>query len=312
MNRELMIRNCFDAKSELSISNEKYIKFTKELFNFLLKMDIEDGDSSQHPLEYYKKVISCSIIVKEKGIAAGLDEISFLLKEEGLGLHTNFKDGDEINIGDELYLIRGEAGKILSIERTVLNILQRLCGIASLTKKYTEKIKRSDCFVMGTRKTLWGYWDKQAVRCGGGLSHRLNLADAAMLKENHLSLLKSSNKENLLEFGLSEIIKNSPNLRFVEVEVTSIEEFWYVVKNLVELEKNIPGVIMFDHFKPEQIKSLIRELKQKGLYDKILLEASGNITLKTIYEYSKSGIDVVSSGALTHSAPGLDLSLIFN
>ncbi len=312
MNRELMIRNCFDAKSELSISNEKYIKFTKELFNFLLKMDIEDGDSSQHPLEYYKKVISCSIIVKEKGIAAGLDEISFLLKEEGLGLHTNFKDGDEINIGDELYLIRGEAGKILSIERTVLNILQRLCGIASLTKKYTEKIKRSDCFVMGTRKTLWGYWDKQAVRCGGGLSHRLNLADAAMLKENHLSLLKSSNKENLLEFGLSEIIKNSQNLRFVEVEVTSIEEFWYVVKNLVELEKNIPGVIMFDHFKPEQIKSLIRELKQKGLYDKILLEASGNITLKTIYEYSKSGVDVVSSGALTHSAPGLDLSLIFN
>ena len=312
MDRKEKILQCFDASDELLVNNKKYEDFTLKLFDFLLEMDMGKGDATQFPARLYRKKIECVIVSKEAGVIAGLSEIELILKTHHVKMLTDFSDGDKIKCGNILIKLYGKAGDILALERTILNILQRLCGIATMTAKYKEKIKRDDCFVIGTRKTIWGFWDKRAVQCGGGLSHRLNLEDAAMLKENHLNILKTSNEKDKFLFGLKEIITNNPNLRFIEVEVTNEEEFWKVAYSFSKLITNIPKVIMFDHFTIFQIKKLIYELDTKGLYDDILLETSGNITLNSIEDFAKSGVDVISSGALTHSVTGLDLSLLFD
>jgi len=312
MARKEKILSCFDATEELKLGNQFYQDFTVRLFDFLLESDLGGGDASQFPPKAYHEQIECAIVVKENGIAAGLEEIQFLLQRHNIKSLTTIKDGDKINIGDVLMKIRGEAGDILSLERTILNILQRLCGIATMTSNYKARISSDECYVIGTRKTLFGFWDKKAVQCGGGLSHRLNLEDAAMLKENHLDILNKTGCDDCLDKGLQEIVKNNQTLRFVEVEVTSEEEFWKIAYALMRVQKNVHKVIMFDHFTIHQIKKIINEMQIKGIYDDILLEASGNITLESIGDFAESGVDVISSGALTHSVTGLDLSLLFD
>ncbi len=298
--------------NELRLQNEFYQDFTLRLFDFLIESDLGQGDASQFPVKAYKEQVECAIVVKENGIAAGLEEIQFLLKKHGIKSLTTIKDGDKIKTGDVLMKIRGESGDVLSLERTILNILQRLCGIATMTADYNSRIRQEGCFVSGTRKTLFGFWDKKAVQCGGGLSHRLNLEDAAMLKENHLDILNKTGCDDCLDKGLEEVVKNNENLRFIEVEVTDEEQFWKVAYALVRLQYDVNKVIMFDHFTIHQIKKIINEMQIKGIYDNILLEASGNITLESIADFARSGVDVVSSGALTHSVTGLDLSLLFD
>ncbi|MFP4547101.1 MAG: carboxylating nicotinate-nucleotide diphosphorylase [Fidelibacterota bacterium] len=312
MDRNEKILTCFDTTDELTITNEFYQDFTKRLFSFLIESDLGVGDASQFPAKAYQQRVECAIIVKENGVAAGLEEIQFLLKKHGIESVTETKDGDNIKLGDVLMKIRGEAGRILALERTILNILQRLCGIATMTANYRSRIKRDNCYVIGTRKTLFGYWDKKAVQCGGGLSHRLNLEDAAMLKENHLDILDKTGCDDCLDKGLEEVVKNNEKLRFVEVEVTDEKQFWKVAYSLVRLQYDVNKVIMFDHFTIHQIKKIINEMQIKGIYDDILLEASGNIDLESIGAFAESGVDVVSSGALTHSVTGLDLSLLFD
>lgn len=312
MDRKKQILKCFDASDELTMNNPEYEKFTRRLFDFLLEMDLGEGDATQYPAKFYEKTVECAIIVKEKGVVAGLEEVTLLLTANGIQVTKNYQDGDRVKIGDVLMILSGQAGKILALERTILNVLQRLCGIATMTSRYRERIPGEDTFIIGTRKTLWGFWDKRAVQCGGGLTHRLNLQDAAMLKENHLNLLKTSQEEKYLNVGLENIVKNNPRLRFVEVEVTDEKEFWQAAYALDQLHTAIPKVIMFDHFTLAQIKKNISEMELKGLYAGILLEASGNITLDSVGKFAESGVDVISSGALTHSVPGLDLSLLFD
>lgn len=312
MERRGKILKCFDAQNELSVENEKYRDFTLRLFNFLLESDLGDGDASQFPSEAYKEKIECTVVVKEQGVVAGLDEVRYILKQFGIKTTTDFKDGDKAGIGKILLKLNGEAGRILALERTVLNILQRLCGIATMTAKYTARVNRENCFVIGTRKTLFGLWDKRAVRCGGGLSHRLNLEDAAMLKENHLNILKKYDRLDDLHEALEAVVQSNKSLRFIEVEVTNEEEFWQVLRQLLRIKEDIYKVIMFDHFTIHQIKTIINELQLKGIHDDILLEASGNIDLNSVSDFAQSGVDVISSGALTHSVKGLDLSLLFS
>lgn len=310
--RKKSIKKCFDARSELEIKNKNYRDFIIGFFNYFLDLDLEAGDASQFPPQIYQTETSAIIKAKESGIIAGLDEIGIILESKKILFESYFRNGDTVNSGDVMLRISGKASTLLALERTILNVLQRLCGIATITAKYSDKIKSESCFVVGTRKTLWSKLDKRAVQCGGGLTHRLNLADAAMLKENHLSALKKSNHKSPILEGIREIIANQPNLRFIEVEVTSEEEFWQIVKIYNALETRTFKVIMFDHFTPENISKLIADLKQKGYYDNILFEASGNITLETISDYADCGVDVISSGALTHSVTGLDLTMLID
>ncbi len=312
MTRSNKILACFNAEKKLSIENKEYQEFATGLFNFLLDADIGRGDASQYPADAYKKRVECAIVAKERGIVSGVDIIRFLLDKYKVKSLTDFSEGDTIDVGQILLKIQGDAGTILALERTILNILQRLCGIATMTSKYKHCIQRDDCYIIGTRKTLFGLWDKKAVQAGGGLSHRLNLKDGAMLKENHLNLLRATGDDDYLLDGLKAVLKNNKALRFIEVEVTSEEEFWTVTKSMLRLNSDIHKVIMFDHFTIGRIKTIIEAMQRKGIYNEILLEASGNVDLNSVGKYAESGVDVISSGALTHSVKGLDLSLLFD
>jgi nicotinate-nucleotide pyrophosphorylase (carboxylating) len=164
--------------------------------------------------------------------------------------------------------------------------------------------------VAATRKTLWGIIDKSALQYGGGLTHRLGLSDAAMLKENHLAVLRKSGNPQALPHALRSIVRNDPLLSFVEIEVTNDDEFRQAVAAFRNLTTDVYRVIMFDHFKPEKIRDLVATTKAEGVYSEILFEASGNITLETIRNYADAGVDVVSVGALTHSVKSTDYSLL--
>ena len=310
MSRTDDVRRCFDNTQKISLQNNEYKSYVEQTFEHALRHDLKNGDISQSPPELYDHEIEANIVTKTRGVLAGLNELIHILKNYELKVTSYFTDGEEVNNNEIVLSMEGKISQILSLERTVLNFLQRLCGIAKKTKIFADQIGETDCFIMGTRKTIWGMWDKRAVQCGGGLTHRLGLYDAAMLKENHLKILKNRNGSRAIKNCLDNIIsQKSP--RFVEVEVTNIREFRKIANILTNLDNSIPKVIMFDHFSPIKIKGAISEAKEKGYYQKIFFEASGNITLDNVKDYAKSGVDVISSGSLTHSVKSLDLSMLF-
>ena len=312
MTRTERIRKVFDATGELTPENRTYRRFALSVLNRLISFDIGKGDVSAFPEIVYRQPAEAFIIAKSPAIVAGLAETTMFLNEFYLTGETKFRNGDAIAPGETLLKICGNTDEILAVERTILNVLQRLSGIATATKEYTERIAGTDCFVVATRKTLWGMLDKSAVQHGGGLSHRLGLYDAAMLKENHLAALRHSGQPNVIRDSVQAIIQRHPHLRFIEIEVRSEDEFWEITDIFKSLETSVPKVIMFDHFQPIAISPIVAELDRRNLHDEIFLEASGNITLETISDYAKSGVDVVSVGALTHSVKSADFSLLFS
>lgn len=310
MNRKEKIIQCFDNRTEISLQNQEYVDFVKQTFKNSLNNDIKSGDASQLPRKLYQYETRANIIAKQTGIIGGLEEIVHILKSFELNIETFFEDGERIDNNEIMLTISGKISQLLKLERTILNFLQRLCGIATKTKKFADQINHTDCFVIGTRKTIWGMWDKKAVQCGNGLSHRIGLYDAAMLKENHLKILKQENGFQAIKSSIENIIETK-NPRFIEVEVTSLREFRKISELLAGIDDKTPKVIMFDHFSPTKIKGCLEEAQENKQYDKIFFEASGNITLDNIRDYAEAGVDVISSGALTHSVKSLDLSMLF-
>ncbi len=305
--RSTIIKTAFDASAELVLSNPLYARQVDVIFRYLLKTDTFPRDISLHPRAYFNKTATAIIKAKSVAVVAGLAEIQYALRDNALQLQINYADGQTIQPDDILLQIEGKASQILSYERTILNILQRLSGITTLTHRFGTYLQDTGARIAATRKTLWGWLDKKAVAIGGGLTHRLGLFDAAMLKENHLAVLNQSGPKALLN-ALQAIARRNP--RFIEVEVTNSSEFWRVVDLFTQLQTTAPCVIMFDHFSPEEIATLVNALQQQNLYDKVLLEASGNISEATIRDYATSGIDIISIGALTHSARSADFSLL--
>ncbi len=308
--RSEQIRKCFDASAELHLEYQYYRDLVLAFFENLLAMDLGGGDASRQPVEYYDHQTTAIIKAKSPAVIAGLAEIRFFLEHHRLKSQTDFHDGQSLTGGETVLTIEGQAGQILAVERTILNIFQRLSGIATVTAEYSRALTGLPCFVAATRKTLWGIIDKSALQYGGGLTHRLGLSDAAMLKENHLAVLRKSGNPQALPHALRSIVRNDPLLSFVEIEVTNDDEFRQAVAAFRNLTTDVYRVIMFDHFKPEKIRDLVATTKAEGVYSEILFEASGNITLETIRNYADAGVDVVSVGALTHSVKSTDYSLL--
>ncbi|MCK9561011.1 MAG: carboxylating nicotinate-nucleotide diphosphorylase [Candidatus Marinimicrobia bacterium] len=304
------IKNCFDASAELRVTNKYYRQTALSFFENLLAMDSSGGDSSQNPPYYYQQKCRAVIKAKSPAILAGLAEIQAFLHNKSLKCESEFTDGAQIQTGETVLTIHGRSCQILLLERTILNILQRLSGIATVTMQYTQAIADLPCFVTATRKTLWGPIDKSAIQYGGGLTHRIGLSDAAMLKENHLTILKKSGESQALDKAIAAIAEIEPPPGFIEVEVTNDSEFRKIVEIYKRIGNVIDRVIMFDHFEPENIQRLIETARTAGVYSQILFEASGNVTLETIRAYAESGVDVVSVGALTHSVKSADFSLL--
>jgi nicotinate-nucleotide pyrophosphorylase (carboxylating) len=210
--------------------------------------------------------------------------------------HPEIFDGVKVKKGQTLAVIRHNAAAILSCERVILNLMQRMSGIATLTNEFVKAVANTKTKVLDTRKTIPGLrvLDKYAVCCGGGVNHRLDLQDGILIKNNHISLGGG------LPAVLERALKNRKSTQWIQVEVRS----------QAELEQAIAGgaeSILLDNMTPSQVKKAVKEIRAK--LPKVPIEASGNMNLKTVRKYALAGVDFVSVGALTHSAAAADLSM---
>jgi nicotinate-nucleotide pyrophosphorylase (carboxylating) len=184
-----------------------------------------------------------------------------------------------------------------------------MSGVATETRRLTDSLKGYSTKVAATRKTVLRYFDKKAVFLGGGLTHRFGLWDSILVKDNHLETIKSTGITDYLETAITRASAFGDKVGFIEVEVTSHEEAIRAATKFKNVRLKVPCVVMLDNMTPATIEQTIKALREKSLYDFVLLEASGKITPENIREYAKTGVDVVSLGYLTHSAKVLDMSL---
>jgi nicotinate-nucleotide pyrophosphorylase (carboxylating) len=266
----------------------------RELKRFLDE-DVGKGDITSKLLQ--KKSIVARIITREETIVAGTmyaKEI-FALKKCRTKIYK--KDGKIAKQNQTILEIKGNAGDILTCERTALNLLSRMCGIATQTNNLKKQIKSvgSKSKVFATRKTVPGlrFFDKEAVKIGGGEKHRMTLNEMIMIKDNHLAVEKS------IEGILRKAKKTSGKIE-IEVETQ---------KDAILCAKMGADIIMLDNFSPEKIKKTVNKLTELKLRNKVVLEASGRINLKNIAKYAKTNVDIISVGSITNSVNGIDLSL---
>ncbi len=299
--RSGLVLEFWDRKRLLSLKNKDYFKFVENFLGFLLVNDLKNNDVTTGSLITKKKKITAAIIAKESGMAAGLEEFGLLNKD--LKIKFLKKDGDKVNSNDTILEIEGDANKILSRERVSLNLLQRMSGIATLANSLNGKLKNKTK-IAATRKTLWGLLDKKAVSIGSGLTHRLNLNDGILIKDNHLQILNYEIEKSLNLAG--------NRSKYIEIEVENGEQALKAagsIKNLIDKNNTNLFAIMFDKMPPNEIKSVIEELKKLNLYNDILFEASGNINADNLAEYSGCGADIISMGFLTNPGKSLNMSL---
>ncbi len=239
--------------------------------------------------------VQAEVVTNENGIVAGLNEATQVFEYFDVFAPTDFVDGDLIKENDVIFALDGGARSILKAERLALNFLGRMSGIATLTRQYVERADgpRIAC----TRKTTPGFrkFEKKAIIAGGGDPHRFNLSDAVIIKDNHITVLG-------IEMAINNAKKIASFTQKIEVEVENTDD----AVRAAELGVDI---IMFDNMPPTEIEKAVGILKEKGLRSNILLEASGGIVLENIARYAKTGVDVISIGALTHSSNWLDINL---
>jgi len=275
-------------------------KILEEKLLRILAEDLGQGDITTALIVSEKSTAEAEVIAKESGIVCGIEEAKILLESLGLQVEALVRDGQKIRASQVLLKISGKARTLLSVERTLLNLLSRMSGIATATKEVVEKIRKSKLKtrVACTRKTAPGllYFDKKAVSVGGGDTHRLHLDDMVLIKDNHIKI--AGNVEKAVE-------KARENVSFskkIEVEVTRVEDALTAAKSGAD-------IIMLDNFSPKQVKKAIKLLEKAGFREKVLLEASGGITKENILEYASTGVDIVSLGEITQSSRALDMSL---
>ena len=272
---------------------------SEEIIRIALEEDRAYDDLTSGLVAGREAECSAFILAKQRGVISGhrYAEKTFHILDDGLEYSRLAEDGERIGPGDRVAGIRGRAVSIMAAERTALNFLGHLSGIATLTATFTRKLSGTGITVLDTRKTTPGLREaeKKAVRDGGGSNHRINLADYILVKENHIRAAG----------GLAGVVRRlGGRLAEAEIEVDSLEM-------LRELLNNPPGRIMLDNFTPEMVAEAVSEIEKSGA-SRPEIEISGGITLDTIGEYAVKGVDFISVGLITTSAPALDLSLILD
>ena len=285
------------------------MSFESQLYHLVdeaLKEDVGDGDHSSLsciPADARGKAV---LKIKQDGILAGMEIAKkiFAYKEPGSVFSAYKKDGDKMIFGEKAFEVEASVHTILGCERLVLNCMQRMSGIATLTREYSDKLTGYKTRLLDTRKTTPNFrlLEKEAVRIGGGVNHRFGLYDMIMLKDNHIDYCGGI--ERAIEKAYNYVVTKKPGLK-IEVETRSIDD----VKRVVAMGKEKVFRIMLDNFKPEQIEEAILLIKEDPIATGFETEASGGINLDNIEEYAKTGVDYISVGALIHQAKSLDLSL---
>lgn len=260
-----------------------------------LREDMLFGDITTQSIIDKTSVSTAVIIAKQTGIIAGLEiaERTFKLVESDISFEKKAEDGQRVECGQTVVQIKGSTAALLKAERTALNFLQRLSGIAAKTNEFCEKVKGLPVKIVDTRKTTPGLrlLEKYAVKAGGGSNHRFSLSDGVLIKENHIKAAGGiANAVNLAK-------QNVPHTAKIEIETETLKQ----VKEALESGADI---IMLDNMDIQTMKKAVEMINKKAL-----VEASGNISLDNVYEVAKTGVDIISIGALTHSIQTLDLSM---
>ena len=273
-------------------------KSVMKIINNALKEDIGKGDiTTRATISKSKKAVG-KFLVKDSGVIAGLEIAKTVFKsvDEKIKFETIIKDGSIVKHGDVVAIVSGKAQSLLTAERTALNFLQRMSGIATSANFYAEKVKHTKAKVIDTRKTVPGLrmLDKMAVKAGGCENHRIGLYDMFLIKDNHIQVAGSITK------AVADCVKyQRKHYTKFKIEVET--------KNLKEVEETITtkaDVIMLDNFSVDDMKKAVQLINGK-----CKIEASGGITIDTIKEIAETGVDYISVGALTHSVKALDISL---
>ncbi len=240
---------------------------------------------------------------RSPGTIAGLPVVELLAGQFPLGAWQALaSDGDRVAVGTVIARIAGPMRSLLAIERTALNFLQRLSGIATLTARFVAEVAGTKAVILDTRKTTpgWRVLEKYAVRCGGGQNHRTGLYDAVLIKDNHLAWLAKAGDP--IGAAIKAARENAPERTVVEVEVDSLAQ----LDRALECD---PDIVLVDNLGPADLAEAVR--RRDAANPRVLLEASGGITLATVVALARTGVDRISVGALTHSAPALDIGLDF-
>ncbi len=276
------------------------IKDIDKIVTLALNEDCAYNDVTSKSLSLKGKNASAVLIAKDNGILCGTDAFKHVLLRlsKKFEFKTFKKDGDKLKKGDIILKVKGPAAELLAGERTALNFIQKLSGISTTTNKFVSLVKGSKTAIIDTRKTLPGFRNvsKYAVRCGGGKNHRMNLSDMVLIKDNHLALI-----DNLTE-KIKQIRKKYKKLSIL-IECEKEKQ----VKNAINAQADI---IMLDNMKQNQLKKMVKFIRDNSTSTyKPLIEISGGVNFKTIKNYAKLGIERISIGMITHSAPSLDISL---
>ena len=269
------------------------------IIDLALAEDISHGDLTSETLIPTELQGKASLLAKAEGLVAGVEVAKrvFLRVDPSLKIKALIKDGATVKSGDIIATISGRVISILKAERTVLNFLNRLSGIATLTTQYTAKTQGVATSILDTRKTTPGLrlLEKYAVRMGGGKNHRLHLGDLILIKDNHLTALRASGMS--LKDIVAKAKQNAPQGIKVEVEVNTIQEAREAVEGGAD-------IIMLDNMSVDEMRQVVSLVPAY-----VKTEASGNITLDNVQAAAMAGVDFISIGALTHSTKALDISL---
>ena len=287
-----------DASEELVLNNPTYKKVVGLYVWQAYLNDVGSGDITTELFVPDKAAfISAEIVAKEAGVLAGMQEAEWFLKKQDIKIASGKKDGYNLKKGDIIMRLSGRADKILASERILLNLLRRMSGVATATNNLVKKVPKS-IRILATRKTLWGDLDKRAVAVGGGATHRLNLSDAILIKDNHLVL-----NEDFKSVVLS--LNKAKKVRFTEIELDNLTQVQLFAESFKQSDRRRNFVVMLDNFSPDNVQKAVKILSKSD----ILIEVSGGINEKNIKKYVIKGVSAISSGAITNKAGSLDFSL---
>jgi len=267
----------------------------------MLAEDEGFGDITSDAVVDNGQEVSAYIVSKDEGILAGINIIRELFEEYGVNVGFWLAEGSKIANGDVLISVKGDARTILLLERTALNLMMRMSGVATAANNYVNLVGEFDVRVAGTRKTspAIGKFDKHALKVGGADTHRFSLDDMVLIKDNHIAACGTP---------LEALLKAKENVSFskkIEIEVETLDD-------AIECVKNGADIVMLDNMTPDEVGEVIDELEKLNIRQNSLIEVSGGITEETILDYAGLGVDIISIGALTHSSRSLNFSLKFD
>ena len=272
--------------------------FLDKIIEYMLSEDGGFGDITSNAVVEEGKIVNGHIKSKDNGILAGIDIIRELFEEYGVKVTFWLKDGTRISENDVLMSFKGDARTILLLERTALNLIMRMSGVATVAGHYVNLVEGHNVRIAGTRKTspAIGKFDKFALTVGGADTHRFSLDDMVLIKDNHIAACGTP---------LEALLKAKDNVSFskkIEIEVESLDD-------AVDCVKNGADIVMLDNMGPKDVDDVINELKKLNIRQNSLIEVSGGITDETVIDYARLGVDIISIGAMTHSSRSLNFSL---